>query len=95
MAKNILTPERINELAADAEYLARRDQAAYDIENYPTMRRRLAADIADYQDTAKALRTLAKIQEAHEKWSNTSDEYANREFAWQVSDILCDKEMYD
>ena len=83
-----LTPERIEELAADAEYLARREQAAYDIENYPSMRRRLAADIADYQDTAKALRTLAKIQEAHEQWSNTSDEYANREFAWKVSDIL-------
>ena len=84
----MMTPERINGLAADAEYLARRDQAAYDIENYPSMRRRLAADIADYQDTVKALRTLAKIQEAHEQWSNTSDEYANREFAWKVSDIL-------
>jgi len=44
--------------------------------------------VRDYQDTAKALRTLAKIQEAHEQWSNTSDEYANREFAWKVSDIL-------
>ena len=83
-----LTPERINELAADAEYLARRDQNAYDQVCIEKFRLQLAADIADYQDTAKALRTLAKIQEAHEQWSNTSDEYANREFAWKVSDIL-------